>query len=161
MDNNTLTICICLLIGLLVLIIAIPAARTSSIKKKMQMLADNTLEVTPQEFFKTRNASNGGRGRKHISGRYNFTGVYIIFNKTKNMFYVGQSKNVFSRVNNHFTGHGNGDVYADFKTGDEFTIKMVSLEGSGCSSLNELERNYIGIYKAYSKGYNKTRGNKG
>lgn len=59
MDNNTLTIYICLLIGLLVLITAIPAARTSSIKKKMQMLADNTLEVTPQEFFKTRNASNG------------------------------------------------------------------------------------------------------
>ena len=103
----------------------------------------------------------GGAEEDISPGGINFAGVYIIFNKTKNMFYVGQSKNVFSRVNNHFTGYGNGDVYADFKAGDEFTIKMVSLEGSGCSSLNELERNYIGIYKAYSKGYNKTRGNRG
>ncbi len=68
------------------------------------------------------------------------------------MYYVGQGKKVFQRVNSRFIGHANGD---------NFRIKKISLENSGFNSLNELERNTIMIYNAYSKGYNKTRGNRG
>lgn len=91
----------------------------------------------------------------------NFPGVYILFNRSKNMYYVGQGKQVLNRVNSHFTGKGNGDVYADYKYGDEFTIKMIALDGSGFQTLNELERNTILHYNAFSNGYNKTRGNRG
>ena len=77
------------------------------------------------------------------------------------MYYVGQSVKLIGRVNNHFTGHGNGDVYADWKNGDKFTIKMIKLEGSGYSSLNALEKDMIRAFNAYTKGYNKTRGNMG
>ena len=52
-------------------------------------------------------------------------------------------------------------MYADYKYGDEFTIKMIALENSGYKTLNELERNTITVYNAFSKRYNKTRGNKG
>lgn len=90
-----------------------------------------------------------------------FAGIYIIYNKTRNMYYIGQSKNVFKRVNGHFTGKGNGDVYADYKYGNQFTISMIALEGSGFSTLNALEKNAISTYNAYSKGYNKTKGNRG
>ena len=55
------------------------------------------------------------------------------------MYYVGQGKQVLNRVKAHFTGQGNGDVYADYKYGDEFTIKMISLDNSGFDTLNELE----------------------
>lgn len=139
----------------------IPIIKTVYVKDKIEKLADSTLEITPQEFFRIKNSSNGGRGRAHISTQYAFEGVYILYNHTKNMYYVGQGKNVFQRVNSHFTGHGNGDVYADYKYGDEFTIKMIALENSGFETLNELERNTITTYNAYSQGYNKTRGNKG
>lgn len=125
--------------------------------KKIEMLSENALEVTPSEFFEIRNKSIG---KKHISTQYAFAGVYILYNHTKNMYYVGQGKNVFQRVNAHFTGHGNGDVYADYKYGDYFTIKMIQLVGSGFDSLNDLERNTIAAYDAYSNGYNKTRGNR-
>ena len=118
-------------------------------------------EITPEEFFRIRNSSNGGRGKRHISTYYDFAGVYILYNQTKKMYYVGQGKRVFQRVNSHFTGHGNGDVYADYKYGDKFTIKTIKLENSGFRTLNELERNTIKTYSAYSRGYNKTRGNKG
>lgn len=148
-------------IGFIFFVYLIRFLRVLSIKKKIRGLADNALEVTPQEFFKIRNSSNGGRGKKYISTRYDFAGVYILYNHTKNMYYVGQGKKVFQRVNNHFTGHGNGDVYADYKYGDDFTIKMIELAGSGFDTLNELERNTIATYNAYSRGYNKTRGNKG
>ncbi|MDI3234365.1 hypothetical protein QK289_05055 [Exiguobacterium antarcticum] len=74
--------------------------------------------------------------------------------------YVGQGKQVLNRVNSHFTGKGNGEVYADFKYGDYWTIRMIALEGSGFSTLNELERHSIDVYNSYEQGYNKTRGNK-
>lgn len=150
-----------LLLFLTVLTVLYTIVRTINIKKKIKGLSDSVLEITPEEFFKIRNSSNGGRGRKHISTEYDFSGVYIIYNHTKDMYYVGQGKKVFQRVNNHFTGHGNGDVYADYKYGDGFTIKMIALEKSGFKTLNELERNTIMTYNAYSRGYNKTKGNKG
>lgn len=89
-----------------------------------------------------------------------FTGVYILHNTSKDLYYVGQSVRVFSRVKQHFTGHGNGDVYADFKYGDSFTIKTIPLAGSGYQSLNDLERDAIEAFDAYSKGYNMTKGNR-
>lgn len=77
------------------------------------------------------------------------------------MYYVGQGQQVLNRVNAHFTGKGNGDVYADYRYGDYFTIKMIALENSGFSTLNELERNTISTYNSFAAGYNKTRGNRG
>lgn len=106
----------------------ISIARRRYIKKRIRELADNSLEVTPYEFFKIRNTNSIGNRKKHISTQFDFAGVYILYNHTKKMYYVGQGKRVFQRVNSHFTGHGNGDVYADYKYGDRFTIKMIALK---------------------------------
>lgn len=134
--------------------------KRKQIDEKIEGLASGVEEMTPEEFFKMRNFSFGGQGRPSYARKQNFAGVYILFNKTKNMYYVGQAQKILDRVNNHFTGKGNGDVYADYKYGDQFTIKMIALENSGFSSLNDLERNVIAKYNAFSKGYNKTRGNR-
>lgn len=106
--------------------------------------------VSPREFLSARDAllRNG-----------DFTGIYVIHNATKDMNYVGQSVRVVGRVTQHFTGHGNGDVYADYKYGDDFTINVVSLYESGYESLDALERDAIRAYAAYDCGYNRTRGN--
>ena len=126
------------------------------IKRKVRGLANNTLEMTPDEFFTLRSTSFGGKGSPSFALTMNFAGVYILFNATKNMYYVGQGKEVLNRVNSHFTGKGNGDVYADYKYGDKFTIKMIALKNSGFSTLNDLERNTILTYDAFASGYNKT-----
>lgn len=131
------------------------------IHRDVRKLSNTVSEMTPQTFFQLRNTSYGGQGRRHISSSYDFAGIYILFNHTKNMYYVGQGVQLFQRVNNHFTGHGNGDVYADYKYGDDFTIKLIPLAGSGFRTLNELERRAIHDYGAYARGYNKTRGNRG
>lgn len=86
-------------------------------------------------------------------------GVYIIYNTTKNKYYVGQAKRLYFRVNQHFTGHGNGDVYADYKYGDQFLIKLIKLSDSGYYDLDQLEATMIKKYNAYTHGYNKTQGN--
>ena len=86
-------------------------------------------------------------------------GVYIIHNESKDMYYIGQAKRLFFRINQHFTGHGNGDVYADYKYGDDFSIKIIPLADSGYQDIDLLEKDMIQKYDAYHKGYNRTKGN--
>ncbi len=150
---------ICL--ALVVVLLLIRAIISTSAQSQIKGLKNNSLEVTPEEFFRIRNTKQALNNRKNVSTSKDFEGIYIIFNHSKNMYYVGQSKRVIQRVNSHFTGKGNGDVYADYKYGDHFTISMIALAKSGFSTLNELERNAIKTYSAYSNGYNKTRGNRG
>lgn len=151
-----------LILIMLIIVIAYNDYTVNKIKEDIRDqitdLANNTLEVTPEEFFEMRNKSFGGRAL--YSNNYNFAGVYILYNESKDLYYVGQGKQVLNRVNSHFTGKGNGDVYADYKYGDYWTIRMIALEGSGFSTLNELERHSIDTYNSYEQGYNKTRGNK-
>jgi hypothetical protein len=132
-----------------------------AIREQIDYLAKNALELSPQEFFEIRNKKFGGRGGALYSNNFNFTGVYILHNQSKDSYYVGQGKKVLDRVNSHFTGKGNGDIYADYKYGDKWTIKMIALDHSSFDSLNELEKYTIEIYHSYEKGYNRTRGNKG
>ena len=96
--------------------------------------------------------------RKRESG--DSVGVYVIYNQSKDKYYVGQAKRLLFRVNQHFTGHGNGDVYADYVYGDDFLVQMLPLSSSEFSDIDEMERVMIKKYNAYTEGYNKTGGNK-
>lgn len=118
------------------------------INQKFDDFLLNVDTVSPNDFFEIKNKQKG-----------DVVGVYVIHNETQNMYYVGQAKRLFFRINQHFTGHGNGDVYADYKYGDNFTIKIVKLSDSGYDDLNLLEKDLIRKYNALSNGYNKTAGN--
>ena len=107
-----------------------------------------TYGITPEDFFKL---------KKNVQG--DVVGVYVIYNMDRRMYYVGQAKRLYFRVWQHFTGHGNGDVYADYKYGNRFIIRFVPLNSSGISDLDELERKLIQQYNAFTTGYNKTIGN--
>lgn len=152
-----ITILLCALICGFVFYLAF--RKYKKINKAIDLLKENAIEMSAKEFLDIRNARIYGKRKPALAK--NFEGVYILCNKTKNMYYVGQGKEVLNRVNSHLTGRGNGDVYADFKYGDEFTVSMIALENSGYDSLNSLEKDTISRYKAYYKGYNKTRGNRG
>ena len=115
--------------------------------RKLSRIMDGVESITPMDLFKL---------RTEIS---DFTGRYIIHNVSSERYSVGQSKRVVNRVNQHFTGHGNGDIYADYKYGDIFTLKMLSLNNSGYESLDALEKDTIEYYTAFALGYNRTRGN--
>ena len=107
-----------------------------------------TLGLPPEQFLNL---------RKQVQG--DVVGVYIIYNITKRKYYVGQAKKLYFRVWQHFTGHGNGDVYADYKYGDKFVIRLLTLQASGYQDLDMLERDMIRQYNAFTTGYNKTIGN--
>lgn len=139
----------------LVLFIRIQTKRRRTIKR-LKRMSKGKLELTPQEFFKMRNKRVS---YKYVSSSYQFPGVYILYNRRKKKYYVGQAENVLDRINQHFTGHGNGDVYADYKYGDKFTIKTIPLKGSGYLTLDALEKDTIEAYDAFEHGYNRNRGN--
>ena len=117
----------------------IPIYRNYQAKKKIRSLVESKTSMTPQQFMQL-------RSNYRLSAQLDCPGIYILN----------------TRVSQHFTGHGgNGDVYADYKYHDRFEIHIVKFEGSGYSTLNEMERQAIDAYDAYTKGYNKTRGNRG
>lgn len=118
--------------------------------ERVRSLSDG-IGASPQEFMRARSA---------LTRNGDFTGIYVIHNKTKDKYYVGQSVRVVGRVRQHLMGRGNGDVYADYKYGDKFEINLVSLRESGYDSLDALERDTIEAYGGYTKGYNRTRGNR-
>lgn len=135
--------------------------RRKEFEEAIDRLLNESAEITPEEFMRIRTAKvHGGKYEPYMSSSRNFAGVYILHNQDRDKYYVGQSKTVFNRVNNHFTGKGNGDVYVDYRNGEHFTIKLIPLMNSGFDSLDSLERYFISYYHAFENGYNKTRGNR-
>lgn len=129
----------------------------SSFKSKsLKDIVNNSKKIPIDTFLELRNKKNG---KKLASEVCNVPGVYVLYNSTKHMYYVGQARKIISRVNSHFTGKGNGRIYADYACGDKFSVRFVTLKGSGEKSLNNLERKYIEKYNAAENGYNRTRGN--
>ena len=135
-------------------------------KKRIMELVAKEKEISPNAFFMINNVLNRGQKNNFFHFNYlywserNSCGVYLLFNKTKNKYYIGQSKKVFYRINNHFNGRGNYGVYYDYCHGDVFTIRIIPLMKSNYNSLNKLERHTIMTFKSYRYGYNKTRGNR-
>lgn len=147
-----------MLVGCVTFLIALYIAEKLNrrkLRERIASLADRQTPMRAEEFLATRDRLLAAR----MLSEAEFTGVYILHNVTKDMYYVGQSIRVLSRATQHFTGHGNGDVYADFKYGDEFTVSTIPMQGSGYQSLNDLERDTIAAYDAQTKGYNMTQGN--
>lgn len=87
-------------------------------------------------------------------------GVYIIWNKTKNKHYVGQSKDMQKRLNQHFkNGEVNNIIFSkDWYQNDVFVFKYYICETK--DELDALEKRYIEEYNSFENGYNSTGGNK-
>ncbi len=92
-------------------------------------------------------------------------GVYIIHNKEKDKYYVGQSKDVMKRIKQHFNGTvPKNPIFAeDYYTSkinnkeDLFEIKIIK-----CNTKDELdkqEKKLIYEYDSWNNGYNGTSGN--
>lgn len=122
--------------------------KNKKVKKRVQEIFEQSAFFAPTEIKNIRATMSDRNG----------PGVYVLHNTSKDMYYVGQGKKVMDRVASHFSGRGNGDVYADYKYGDAFAIKIVSLVNSGYQTLEKLEREVIFAYDAYEKGYNRNRG---
>lgn len=92
-------------------------------------------------------------------------GIYKITNTINNMCYIGQSKNIHKRWNNHKSVYNNENAHeydyylyrAMRKYGIEnFTFDVI--EECDINSLNDREIYWINYYDSYNNGYNSTNG---
>lgn len=87
--------------------------------------------------------------------KYDFKGVYIIYDVDMNCYYVGQSINVIKRLRGHFNGQaskgGADDLNEALINGHNMEIALLRLQNSSFRDLDDME--------AYFNGYNRTRGN--
>lgn len=92
-------------------------------------------------------------------------GCYIIRNTENNKAYVGQSKDIYRRIKQHFKGTEPRNIifaedYFTSKLDDKenlFEIKIIPLETK--DELDKTERELIELYDACNSGYNGTKGN--
>ena len=117
--------------GLLLVITA------SKQQEKLLGLRQSLLEDDPQI---TASAEEYMTQRKALTQQGEITGIFIVHNATKDLYYVGQSAKAIDRAAIQFLGRGNCDVYADYKYGDSFSVRIIPLLGSGYEYLNELKR---------------------
>ena len=155
LDYSTLKYTIILLLTVFIL---------SKFKKKKRKLSKEEIEkYIKNEQMKSRNTIllADFENQKHSLSRRGFTapGVYIFTNLNNGRKYVGQSKNILNRVNTHIKGRGSEDLFLDIQRGNDFILQFVKLSETKHRNLNSLEKYYIKKMKAFTHGYNKTRGN--
>lgn len=93
-------------------------------------------------------------------------GCYVIRNREKDKYYVGQSKDVMKRIRQHFKGTVPANVIfaEDYYTStftnkeDLFEVKIIPCETK--DELDNTERDLIKKYDSFQSGYNGTGGNK-
>lgn len=133
---------------------------------KQKRLRESVLESKPipaQEFLD--NWITTKNGHKAVGGYklMDQPGCYVILTNPSDdgrgrerydNVYVGQSVKVCSRVRAHLTGHGNGDVYADVRNGQDVVIRIVPCPEK---EMNDRERALIAAFHA-TGSYNSTRG---
>lgn len=136
-------------------------------KKELRLSEYNKklLEVKPLSSV----ASNNGNFTmlKFFSGlEYEkIIGVYVIHNKEKDKYYVGQSKDVMKRIRQHFNGTiPKNSIFAEdyytsqMKNRDNiFELKIIRCETK--DELDSLEKKLIYEYDSWNNGYNRTSGN--
>lgn len=138
--------------------------RMASIPKKYTNDSTNFISST---YFLNHWATqtNGSQILDGYKKRYATSGCYLILIADKKStpstilnnyseIYAGQSVNIAERVHQHFTGHGNGDVYADVKYGKYVFVKLFP-----CSKekMNDLECTLIERFNGLDS-YNRTAG---
>lgn len=83
-------------------------------------------------------------------------GIYILFNATKNKYYVGQAKQIYKRIREHFQVE---DIARDLLNGDEIrTMFLTANELDADYRMDHIERVGIEIFDAEKNGYNKKQG---
>ena len=125
------------------------------------------LKLTEIETLATSVESSDYIPLKVISGlEYKkIIGCYIIHNKERDKYYVGQSKDVMKRLKQHFRGTTpNNIIFAEdyfnstmASKEDIFEVRIIPLNTK--DELDRTEARLIEEYEANTKGYNSTKGN--
>lgn len=58
--------------------------------------------------------------------KYNYDGLYILYNKTKKKYFVGVDSHVLDAVSWQLSGNGYINLHSDVVAGDVFSVRIIS-----------------------------------
>ena len=97
----------------------------------------------------------------------NFTGIYLIKNLISGNCYVGQAKNITSRIRQHLSSaysiqkkDYNTPLHAAFRKYGLDNFELEILQKCEYFELNSLEEYWVSQYDCFKNGYNQTAGGK-
>ena len=136
-------------------------ARVKFLKKEEQRTKLETFKQTKDQLKEKLKSQIDGKQWQSLesilrSADKGGVGIYIIYNTTKDKYYVGQAKQLFARVRKHFDVP---DLARDFLTGDKLQVKfLTSNELDDNYRLDHVEKTGIEIFDADKSGYNRNTG---
>lgn len=137
-------------------LVEIPSSKKKILKVKetLQRLVVDNEEMEIEEFLEMYDTRihdfDSKRNDIKILKQVDFEGVYIINNSTKDIFFVGKSEKVLRKVDRHFRGHENEDIYTDYQNGDIFKIRIIDFEKYSYDNIDELVKVMTDKYGIYT-----------
>lgn len=120
-------------------------------RKTLEKILDLNQDVPIEDFLKMYDMRiydmNSQQNDIKFMKSVDFEGVYILRNQTKNKCYVGKASKVFKKIERHFKGYGNEEIYTDWKNGNKFYVNIVKFETSDFENINLLEKDIKLRYK--------------
>ncbi len=82
------------------------------------------------------------------------TGIYVLYNITRDKVYVGKSTRLYERVSSHFLYNTGGSVsiYLNHRNGNEFRVEIFEFDSKRFSTLDEMKNYYINDCKTRFRG---------
>lgn len=139
----------------------------SAIEKNLQEYGRNISQIIPLTLSVSDSTDSDFFLLKNLSGMEykKIIGCYILRNRFNQKCYVGQSKDVFKRIHQHFKGtYPNNIIFAEdyFSTDENIRSDIFELKIIPCKTKDDLDRTekkLIQEYDSFNTGYNGTNGN--
>lgn len=111
----------------------------------LERLVSGNEEVSSDEFIEMYNMRihnfDSKRDDIKFMKKHDFEGVYVLYNCSRNKYYVGKSGRVLRKIDRQFRGYEDENIYNEYQKGDKFTVRIVSFQNSGYDSIDALEKN--------------------
>ena len=100
--------------------------------------------LTVKQFLNLYNARIYNMNNKQNDIKYmkmfEFEGVYIIYNFSKDKYYIGKASKVLRKVERQFKGSEKQELYAEIKNKDIIYVNVVKLQLSEYDNISQLEK---------------------
>lgn len=108
-------------------------------EENIESLRSGTL-IQSEEFEILHKSISPYDKRQTAFSMFDFIGVYVIHNISKQKFLVGKSQKALTRAWNVLDGRGNRFLYKDYSDGDDFELRFLDLYSSDFDTLDQLKK---------------------
>ncbi len=90
------------------------------------------------------------------SDELDLVGMFILYNQTKDKYFVGADHRVFDGITWQIDGHGFINVYADIQSGDDWEVRIIPIHKTNYKNIEDMWYDGLSVFRANyeGRGYN-------